>query len=94
MTATKPKLVFFYSSRSGRCRRVEGYIAQVLQHRHNHETFDLVRVCVDKRPDLAQKFRIEWVPTLCVVENRKLRHRIVAPRGPRELERELAAWLR
>ncbi len=90
----RPRLVFFYSPLSGRCRRVEGFIAQVLQRRHNHDTFDLVRVSVDRRPDLAEKFRIEQVPTVCIVENRKLRRRIVAPRGCRELERELEPWLR
>ncbi len=89
----RPKLVFFFSAQSGRCRRVEGFIAQVLQRRHNHDTFDLVRVSVEKRPDLAQKFKVETVPTLCVVDGRRLRKRIIAPRGCRELERELAAWL-
>ena len=78
---------------SGRCRRVEGFIAQVLQRRRNHDTFDLVRVSIDRRPDLAEKFRIEQVPTICVVEDRKLRRRIVSPRGCRELERELEPWL-
>jgi thioredoxin-like negative regulator of GroEL len=91
---SRPQLVFFYSPLSGRCRRVEGFIAQVLQRRRNHDTFDLVRVSVDQRPDLAEKFRIEQVPTICVVESRKLRRRIVAPRGCRELERELEPWLR
>jgi thioredoxin-like negative regulator of GroEL len=90
----RPRLVFFYSPLSGRCRRVEGFIAQVLQRRHNHDTFDLVRVSVDRRPDLAEKFRIEQVPTICIVEDRKLRRRIVAPRGCRELEQELESWLR
>jgi len=66
----------------------------VLQRRRNHDTFDLVRVSVDRRPDLAEKFGIEQVPTICVVEDRKLRRRIVAPRGCRELERELEPWLR
>jgi thioredoxin-like negative regulator of GroEL len=89
----RPRLVFFYSPLSGRCRRVEGFIAQVLQRRRNHDTFDLVRVSVDRRPDLAEKFGIEQVPTVCVVENRKLRRRIVAPRGCRELEKELEPWL-
>lgn len=89
----KPKLVFFYSPHSGRCRRVEGFVAQVLQRRRNHETFDLVRVSVERRPDLAERFGIETVPTLCVVEERRLRRRIVGPRGCRELERELAPWL-
>lgn len=90
----RPRLVFFYSHLSGRCRRVEGFIAQVLQRRRNHDTFDLVRVSVERRPDLAEKFRIERVPTICVVDGRKLRRRIVAPRGCRELERELEPWLR
>jgi len=89
----RPRLVFFYSPLSGRCRRTEGFIAQVLQRRRNHDTFDLVRVSVERRPDLAEKFRIEQVPTICVVEDRKLRRRIVAPRGCRELERELEPWL-
>ena len=90
----RPQLVLFYSPLSGRCRRVEGFIAQVLQRRRNHDTFDLIRVSVDRRPDLAEKFRIEEVPTICVIEGRKLRRRIVAPLGCRELERELETWLR
>lgn len=89
----RPQLVFFYSPLSGRCRRVEGFIAQVLQRRRNHDTFELVRVSVDSRPDLAEKFRIEGVPTICVVEGRRLQLRITAPRGCRELERELEPWL-
>jgi len=89
----RPRLVFFYSPLSGRCRRVEGFIAQVLQRRRNHDTFELLRVPVDRRPDLAEKFRVEQVPTICVVDGRKLRRTIVAPRGCRELERELEPWL-
>jgi len=89
----RPKLVFFYSPRSGRCRRVEGFVAQVLQRRRNHETFELVRVSVDERPDLAERFGAETVPTLCVVEGQRLQKRIAAPRGCLELERELAPWL-
>ena len=91
-SASKPTLVVFHSPRSGRCRRVEGFIAQVLQHRSNHDTFDVVRISVEERPDLAEKFGVETVPTLCVVEGRRLRTRIT-PRGCRDLERQLAHWL-
>ena len=90
----RPRLVFFYSPRSGRCRRIEGFVAQVLQRRRNHDTFDLVRVSVDGRPDLAKKFRIAELPTICVVDGRTLKRRIVAPRGCRELEMALEPWLR
>ena len=89
----RPKLVFFYSPLSGRCRRVEGFLAQVLQRRRNHDTFELIRVSTERRPDLAEKFGVERVPTICVVEDHRLRKRIAAPRGCRELERELAPWL-
>jgi thioredoxin-like negative regulator of GroEL len=90
----KPKLVFFYSELSGRSRRVEGFLAQVLQRRQNHETFDLVRVSVERHPELAQRFQVTELPTICVVEDRRLRKRIVNPRGCKQLEAELAEWLR
>ncbi len=88
-----PRLVFFYSPLSGRSRRVEGYLAQVFQRRHNHETFDLVRVAAEHRPDLVERFRIDELPTLLVVEGRAVKKRIVAPRGCRELEEKLRPWL-
>lgn len=90
----RPRLVFFHDPKSGRCRRVEGFIAQVLQRRHNHDTFDVVRVSVDRRPDLVARFRVDRVPTILVVEERRVQRRIVAPRGCRELEQQLAPWLR
>ena len=90
----RPRLLFFYSPTSGRCRRVEGFLAQTLQRRQNHETFDLVRVNVDRRPDLAARFRVGELPTLVVVERRRVVGRIVSPGGCRQLERELGHWLR
>jgi thioredoxin-like negative regulator of GroEL len=90
----RPTLVFFFSPRSGRCRRVEGFIAQVLQHRQNHDTFLLRRVSVEDEPLLAEKFGIREVPTLCVIEHNKLLKSIVAPSGCHEIELELSAWLR
>jgi thioredoxin-like negative regulator of GroEL len=90
----RPTLVFFHVPTSGRCRRMEGYVAHALQHRANHATFDLIRVNVAERPDLAERFRVDVVPTLVVVEGRRVVLRIVSPRSALELERELAAWLR
>lgn len=90
----RPKLIFFYSSLSGRCRRSEGFLAQVLQRRHNHETFHLVRVSIERRPDLAERLRVDSVPTYLVVEDRRVRGRVVAPSGCRELESFLRPWLK
>jgi thioredoxin-like negative regulator of GroEL len=89
----KPGLVFFHSALSGSCRRVEGFLAQVLQRRHNHETFKLYRVEQSSRPDLVDRFGIDRMPTLVVVEGKSVAARLEQPRGCREIERFLAPWL-
>ena len=91
--AAQPGLVFFHSSLSGHCRRVEGFLAQVLQRRRNHGTFKLYTVDEDKRPDLVERFNVGTVPTLVVVEGKRVRARLERPRGCREIERFLAPWL-
>jgi len=93
ITAPKPGLVFFHSAVSGSCRRAEGFLAQVLQRRRNHDTFRLYRVDLEERPDLVERFRIETLPTLMVVEEKTVRARLERPRGCREIERFLAPWL-
>ena len=89
----KPRLVFFHSSFSGQCRRVEGFLAQVLQRRRNHGTFQLYRVAQEERPDLVERFEIDEMPTLVVVEGHKVRARLKRPRGCRDIEAFLAPWL-
>ena len=93
-TTERPRLILFHSSTDGRCRRAEGFLAQVLQRRRNHHTFDLVRVDVVQRPELAERLGVVEVPTLVVVTDKKVRRKIVAPNGCRDLEAELAPWLR
>jgi thioredoxin-like negative regulator of GroEL len=89
----RPRLVFFYSARSGACRRAEGFLAQVLQRRRNHGTFNLYRVEQEERPDLVEHFRVDELPTLVVVERQSVAARLAKPRGCREIERFLAPWL-
>ena len=91
--SVKPRLVFFHSSYSGHCRRVEGFLAQVLQRRRNHGTFQLYRVAREERPDLVERFGVETMPTLVVVEGRHVRARLERPRGCRDIEAFLAPWL-
>jgi len=90
----KPRLVFFHSEQSGPSRRVEGFLAQVLQRRGNHETFRLLRVSTVARPDLAARFAVDTVPTLMVVDGTHVRGRLIAPRGCEQIEEFLAPWLR
>jgi thioredoxin-like negative regulator of GroEL len=87
------RLVFFHSTLSGNCRRVEGFLAQVLQRRRNHGTFKLVPVAEEDRPDLLERFKIDTVPTLLVVEGKEVAGRLERPRGCRDIEGFLAPWL-
>jgi thioredoxin-like negative regulator of GroEL len=93
MQEAKPGLIFFTSNTSGKCRRIEGYLAQVLQRRRNHDTFKYYAVAQEKRPDLLAKFRIELTPTLVVLEGTHVSAKLEQPRSGKEIERFLAPWL-
>jgi thioredoxin-like negative regulator of GroEL len=88
------RLVFFHSTLSGNCRRVEGFLAQVLQRRRNHGTFKLVPVAEEERPDLLERFKVDSLPTLVVVEGSAVAGRLERPRGCRDIEGFLAPWLK
>ena len=90
----RPRLVFFHSRASGRARRIDGYVANVLQRRRNHETFLLQRVLVEEHPDLAARFGVDGSPTLFVIEDNRVCARIENPRGTHDLEQLLAPWLK
>ena len=90
----RPKLLFFCTDSSGRSRRVEAFLAQVLQRRKNHETFQIHRVDYVERADLARRCGIDNPPALVVIENKRVGARLEQPRGCQEIERALAPWLR
>jgi thioredoxin-like negative regulator of GroEL len=90
----RPSLVFFYSATSGRSRRAEGFLAQVLQRRSNHTTFRLVRVDAEQRPDLVERFRVSELPTLLVIADRRVRGRLVKPSGCQQITQFLSPWLK
>ena len=92
--ATKPRLVFFTSTLSGQCRRVEGFLAQVLQRRRNHGTFRVVSVSAEDRHDLVERFGVTELPTLLVVADGEVRARLERPRGCKDIEQLLGPWLR
>ena len=79
--------------RSGRSRRAEGFLAQVLQRRRNHDTFRPYRIDVETRADLARKFLVDAVPSLVVVEDKRVQARLEQPRGCNDLACFLDPWL-
>jgi thioredoxin-like negative regulator of GroEL len=93
-TAAQPRLLFFFSPTSGASRRVDGFLAQVLQHRANHSTFQLVRIDADRRPDLLERLHVTEIPTLLVIDQGRVRGRLSKPTGCRQISKLLAPWLK
>lgn len=91
---SRPTLILFTSQKEGRSRRAEGFLAQVLQRRRNHDTFSVRYVAREERPDLLDKFRIRKTPSLVVLEGRRVSGRLAEPRGCDDIQVFLAPWLR
>lgn len=89
----RPGLVFFTTRSSGRCRRVEAFLAQVLQRRANHGTFKLYTVDVDEHPQLAEHFNVATTPVLAVVQGKRLEAKLDEPKHANQIEAFLSPWL-
>jgi thioredoxin-like negative regulator of GroEL len=89
---TRPLLVFFTSERSGPARRMESLLAHLA--RKERRRLRITRVDIDTQPDLAERFKIESIPTLVLVKNKRavarLDGRVSAPRIEAMLEPHLA----
>ena len=87
----KPLLVFFSHERSGPARRMESLLAHIA--RKERGRLRVARVDVDQRPDLADRFRVDEVPTLVLVKDKRtvarIEGRTSAPRIERMLEPHL-----
>ena len=92
--AAQPSLLFFFSSTSGSSRRVDGFLAQVLQRRANHSTFRLIRIDGQERPDLMKRLHVTDLPTLLVLDRGRVRGRLTTPSGCRQITHLLAPWLK
>lgn len=79
----RPQLLFFYTRSSGQSRPVEGFLAQVLQRRRNHETFHVHRLDYEEHGDLARRCGVSEAPALVVVREKRVQARIERPRGCR-----------
>jgi thioredoxin-like negative regulator of GroEL len=87
----RPLLVFFTSRRSGPARRMESLLAHIA--RKERGRLRVSKVDVDDRPDLAERFRVDHVPALALVVERRvvsrLEGRATAPRIESMLEPHL-----
>jgi thioredoxin-like negative regulator of GroEL len=78
----RPLLVFFCSQTSGPARRMESLLAHLA--RKERGRLRVLRVDVDEQPELAERFRVETVPTLVLVLGKRavgrLEGRVSQPR--------------
>lgn len=91
----RPLLVFFWSERSGPARRMESLLAHLA--RKERARLRVRRVDVDASPELAERFKIDVVPTLVLVKDKqavaRLDGRTSAPRIEAMLEQHLPGEL-
>lgn len=92
--ATRPRLLFFYRADEGASRRADGFLAQEIQRRRNHDSFAIVRIDVAERADLAERFRVGETPAILVVADGKVRARLARPKGYADIHDHLRPWLR
>ena len=89
----RPLLVFFGASHSGPARRMESLVAHLA--RKERARLRVTQVDVNEQPELAERFRVDTVPTLALVKEKRVVDRLVgrvsAPRIERMLEPHLDA---
>ncbi|HET6171137.1 MAG TPA: thioredoxin family protein [Gaiellales bacterium] len=90
---TQPKLLYFYSPKSGLSRRVEAFLDQVLQERRNHKAFSRARVDVDRTPQLAEHFEVTDVPSILVLEDGRVAQKVEGRVSVGSLRDALGPWL-
>ena len=87
----QPLLVFFCSVQSGPARRMESLLAHVA--RKERERVRVMRVDVDERPELAERFKVDVVPTLALVKDKRVVDRLEGRASAPAIERMLAPHL-
>ena len=69
MTPDRPLLVFFTSRRSGPARRMESLLAHIA--RKERGRLRVSKVDIDDHPEIAERFKVEQVPTLVLVVEKR-----------------------
>lgn len=89
----RPRLCLFTSRTNGAGRKVEGFVAYVLQRRQNHDTFNFHIVYREERPEVFERLGVTEVPTLMVIDGKKVCRKLEGAIRPHHIEDALAAWL-
>lgn len=87
----RPLLVFFGAAHSGPARRMESLMAHLA--RKERERLRVTTIDVDERPELAQRFHVDTVPTLALVKGKRVVERLEGRASAPKIERMLAPHL-
>jgi thioredoxin-like negative regulator of GroEL len=87
----RPQLVFFWSERSGPARRMESLLAHL--ERKERDWLRVRRVDVDANPDLAARFKVDVVPTLVLIKDKRAVSRLDGRTSAPRIEAMLAPHL-
>ena len=87
----RPQLVFFTSHRSGPARRMESLLAHIA--RRERGRLRVSKVDVDEQPELAERFRVEQVPSLALIVEKRVVTRIDGRATAPKIESMLEAHL-
>jgi thioredoxin-like negative regulator of GroEL len=89
----RPLLVFFSNRTSGPARRMESLLAHIA--RKERDRLQVARIDIEARPDLAERFGVETIPTIVLVKNKRtvgrIEGRASAPKIEHLLDQHLAA---
>ena len=92
MRKKTPLLLFFTDPTSGPARRMESLLAHLA--RKERGRLDVKRIDVEKRPEAAAKLKVEVVPTLLLIKEKRvvgrLEGRVSAPKIEQMIEPHLA----
>jgi thioredoxin-like negative regulator of GroEL len=85
-------LLFFTSARSGPSRRMDGLVSWL--YVRERRRLRLRTIDVDRRPDIAERFRVEQVPTLLLVKDRRVVVRLEGRVTGRQIDSAILPHLR
>ena len=88
---SRPLLVFFWSERSGPARRMESLLAHIA--RKERTRLRIRQVDVDASPEVAERFKVEVVPTLVLVKEKRAVARLDGRTSAPRIEKMLAPHL-